>query len=339
MSTAFSGYRRILAATDFTPAADAAIHRAVWMAHQRKSPLVIAHVLADLHKAVARTSNRARIEFLEGHEERFQREMRRSADDHLHAVIDNLHADDLHITYETLLGEPHVELIHTVQKEQYDLVFLGSKHSFLERLGLGGTARKMIRQCPASVWIVREGRPEPPATVVVAVDFSDPSARALEEAGWIAKSTDAKVHVVHVIEADDIPTDLLDLPAAEGPYGTLRELIDKEAWAQLDQFLSRTSTMAPPMEKHVLWGRPSDEIINYAAQVKADLVAMGTMGRGGIEGLLLGNTAETVLSEVACDILAVKPREFVSPVMPATWQLHPGPAKEAGESLSRPGTA
>jgi len=64
-----------------------------------------------------------------------------------------------------------------------------------------------------------------------------------------------------------------------------------------------------------------------ADRLKVDLIALGTVGRSGVEGLLLGNTAENVLAESDCDILAVKPAGFVSPISPATWQLHPGPEK------------
>jgi universal stress protein E len=57
--------------------------------------------------------------------------------------------------------------------------------------------------------------------------------------------------------------------------------------------------------------------------MKADLIAMGTVGRSGIQGVLLGNTAEKVLATCDASILTVKPAEFVSPIQPAFWKLHP----------------
>jgi len=50
---------------------------------------------------------------------------------------------------------------------------------------------------------------------------------------------------------------------------------------------------------------------------------MGTIGRSGVKGVLLGNTAEKVLDASRQSILAVKPDGFVSPILPAFWQLHP----------------
>jgi nucleotide-binding universal stress UspA family protein len=64
-----------------------------------------------------------------------------------------------------------------------------------------------------------------------------------------------------------------------------------------------------------------------ASELKADLIVVGTVGRRGVEGLLLGNTAESVLTHCDCDVLAVKPADFVSPIRPAGWPLHPGPEK------------
>ena len=47
---------------------------------------------------------------------------------------------------------------------------------------------------------------------------------------------------------------------------------------------------------------------------QVELLVIGTVGRSGIPGLLIGNTAEQVLAEVTCSILAFKPAGFVSPI-------------------------
>ena len=61
-------------------------------------------------------------------------------------------------------------------------------------------------------------------------------------------------------------------------------------------------------------GSPSREIPALAKRLKADLVVMGTAGRSGIPGLIMGNTAETVLYQLDCSVVAIKPPGFVSPV-------------------------
>ena len=67
-------------------------------------------------------------------------------------------------------------------------------------------------------------------------------------------------------------------------------------------------------EKHLIKGFPSKVIPEFAQKIDADLVVMGTIGRTGIPGLIIGNTAEDILNQIHCSVLAVKPADFVSPV-------------------------
>ena len=65
---------------------------------------------------------------------------------------------------------------------------------------------------------------------------------------------------------------------------------------------------------HVHIGLPEDVIPQYAEQLDAELVVLGTVGRQGISAALIGNTAEHVIDKLNCDVLAIKPEGFVSPV-------------------------
>src|SRR6476620_3407365 len=100
MSEAFSGYKAILAATDFSPHGSSALKRAVWIAQQCCQRLVVASVVTDLRRAIHHTSYRSRIEFLEGNEEHFQRELRRDADAKLKRKIASLGSTGIDIKYE-----------------------------------------------------------------------------------------------------------------------------------------------------------------------------------------------------------------------------------------------
>ncbi len=51
-----------------------------------------------------------------------------------------------------------------------------------------------------------------------------------------------------------------------------------------------------------------------ALELKADIVVMGTVARTGISGFIIGNTAEAILSQIECSVVAVKPSGFVTPV-------------------------
>ena len=62
-------------------------------------------------------------------------------------------------------------------------------------------------------------------------------------------------------------------------------------------------------------GAPGQAIPALVRELDADLVVMGTVARTGIPGLIIGNTAEAVLSQLRCSVLAIKPSAFVSPVI------------------------
>ena len=66
---------------------------------------------------------------------------------------------------------------------------------------------------------------------------------------------------------------------------------------------------------HLSRGDARNVIPELARELHADLVVMGTVARTGISGLLIGNTAESILDQLECSVLAVKPPGFVSPVM------------------------
>jgi len=63
-------------------------------------------------------------------------------------------------------------------------------------------------------------------------------------------------------------------------------------------------------QTHALKGDAADVIIKTASRFDVDLIVMGTVGRVGISGIFIGNTAETVLNNTRCSVLTLKPREF-----------------------------
>ncbi|MBN26874.1 MAG: universal stress protein UspE [Alteromonadaceae bacterium] len=66
---------------------------------------------------------------------------------------------------------------------------------------------------------------------------------------------------------------------------------------------------------HIEEGLPEDVIPALAEKIDAELVVLGTVGRQGISGVLIGNTAEHVIDKLNCDVLAIKPDGYVSPVV------------------------
>ena len=65
---------------------------------------------------------------------------------------------------------------------------------------------------------------------------------------------------------------------------------------------------------HIKKGDPNDLIPEFVREYDIELVVMGTVGRTGVPGFFIGNTAEEILSQIDCSVLAIKPPGFESPV-------------------------
>jgi len=65
---------------------------------------------------------------------------------------------------------------------------------------------------------------------------------------------------------------------------------------------------------HLLKGSARKEIPALAKRLQVDCIVMGTVARTGVRGFIMGNTAETILEQIDCSVLAIKPPGFVTPV-------------------------
>ncbi|MEZ6035434.1 MAG: universal stress protein [Planctomycetaceae bacterium] len=296
---------QILVATDFSPYGAAALKQAVWLARKTGASLVLTHVIPDFSRSAYWGPQERQANQRELHE-RSETEMRR--------MIVDLNAMDLDVKFATIVGEPFVGITHAVQNNGYDLVLAGTRGSEkLEQFFVGSTAKRLIRKCPAAVWIVKAEHLVPPKVVLAPTDFSDVSLKAVREGLRIAEQSSAEFHLLHVVDSKDVPEDIL----ARIPEGSsLRQEISEEATRRLDAFLDSLDVDRTKIHSHLSWGTPWQEIRRISKHQAADLIVIGTVGRSGIKGLLLGNTAEKVLDTCDCSILTIKPDDFVSPIQP-----------------------
>ena len=318
-SGAKAGYRKILVATDFSPSSDAALDQAVWLARQTGAKIVLTHTLPDLRQLVTTLPLDARRDFFYGDGDLFDKEVRRESDAKLQQAIGRVNAADLDITFETLLGTPYVELTHAVQQEGYDLVLAGTRgHSKWEHIFVGGNARRLIRNCPSSVWIVKAEHCGSPKVVLATTDFSDSSLKAVREGLRVAQLAQSEFHLLYVIE--ELDEELIK----RSPHGSpMRKDINVYSRQRLESFVRLLETDPGRVHLHLSLGTAWQEISRTAQKLGADLVVIGTLGRTGVSRLLLGNTAEKVLETCDSSLLTVKPDEFISPVDPTFRVLHP----------------
>ncbi len=87
---------------------------------------------------------------------------------------------------------------------------------------------------------------------------------------------------------------------------------DQRLW--LDRLLQHHLPRGLRCKRHLLRGDPGEVIPRLVGERRIDLVVMGTVARTGVPGLIIGNTAERVLDQIGCSVLAVKPEGFITPV-------------------------
>jgi nucleotide-binding universal stress UspA family protein len=148
--------------------------------------------------------------------------------------------------------------------------------------------------------------------ILCACDFSGYSGRALKQAVRIAAPFGSTVVALHVIPGS--------LPAvARGGAITNPALLDPEARDRTQARLRRFVASAGPavrVEVEVREGAPAQVILQCAAELRADLLVVGSHGRGGFEKWVLGSVTERVLRKARCPVLTV----------PARGALPAGPA-------------
>jgi universal stress protein E len=321
MTTDSAGFRNILIATDFSEDSAAALQLAIWVAKQSSGRVVLAHVLDDLRKATMGMSNKAKQDLLAGDGHIYEKEIRYVSDQKLQVLIQQLKGCGIEVGSETLLGEAFVEISHAVQQEGFDLVMTGTRGiTGWKQFFVGSTAKKLIRNCPSAVWVVKKEHAAAPKVILAPTDFSDASRKAVIAGLWLAEKADAEFHLLHVIDSKDVPNDLLEhIPSGS----SIRQEVNKEAEQRLEEFLKPLGEGVSRIVSHLTWGHPWQEISRIAMKHQADLISIGTVGRSGVKGIVLGNTAERVLDTCDCSILTVKPDDYVSPIAKATWPLHP----------------
>jgi nucleotide-binding universal stress UspA family protein len=136
--------------------------------------------------------------------------------------------------------------------------------------------------------------------IVVGIDFNEPSLAALEYARTLAAAFGGDVSIIHVIQ-----------PVANEVYAYSVQIIEnweRAASERLRELFPEAEGKGPRSRIEVRIGPAVEEILNFARAQQADLIVLGTHGRGAIKHLFLGSVAERVVRLAACPVLTVGPR-------------------------------
>jgi len=289
----------ILVGIDFTPCSMAALKQAMLIAAPNNASLRAVHVIdtlvvVDLQEALSE----------------FQKDIQSGLINDAQRAWEKLEPEfpgKKGVALEVAIGSPAHAVLELVKKGRIDLLVLGVHGSGSASDGAGELAAACVRRSPSKVLLVREPHEGPFKKIVVGVDFSDTSFRALETAAQLAVQYGSEVLVAHVFQP---PWRTLHYfaPTAETSADFQKQYRDGLS-RRLEAFCAR---LGPASEKikltstlveHTSDGRG---ISDFAKKHAADLLIIGTQGRTNLGDVLLGSTAERVLKQAPCSILTVR---------------------------------
>lgn len=141
--------------------------------------------------------------------------------------------------------------------------------------------------------------------ILVATDFSKASERAFSEALVIAKENDAQISLAHVVNAD-WRYEMLETPPEI-------DLEESDCKTRMRAFVNTLAAGIEIPATLIRRGPTAQSLAAYAKQTGADLLVIGTRGRGGLSKLALGSTAEELLRIAPCPVLTVGPQAELTP--------------------------
>ena len=239
------------------------------------------------------------------------------------------------INVKVLVGTSFLEIIREVLRNEHDLVIkCPESPDWLDRL-FAGDDMHLLRKCPCPVWLVKPEESGSYQRILAAVDVDDSHPPAelktrqalndmvMELAGSSAVSEFAELHVVHAWEAigESALRHSAFMSQPEDKVNTYVEQVRQHHAQLLDTLMQETRAKLGPdamdfikPQLHLLKGSARKEIPALAKRLQVDCIVMGTVARTGVRGFIMGNTAETILEQIDCSVLAIKPPGFETPV-------------------------
>ena len=296
--------QKILYPTDFSRCAEQALPYAILLAREFHAELHMLHAVV----LFAEDPYNPAYHFPDK-EELFQK-LNQLATERMAKLLEGVDTDDLSIKQVKRRGISAAEVIlEYAIEEDINLIVMGTHgRRGLKRILLGSVAEEVLRKAPCPVLTVREQAEPRPANeiihILVPIDFSSYSQIALIHARELAHRFGAKLQLLHVIEDTEIHPAFYN--AGVFSIRDLRPTIEEETKELLQRFYTTVPGPEVPVEYHVIYGRATQEIPEFARQHNSDLIVMSTHGLTGLEAILIGSVTEKVVRYAPCPVLTLK---------------------------------
>lgn len=214
-------------------------------------------------------------------------------------------------------NRPFEAIIHQVLDKGFDLVVKAThQHDKFKSIIFTPTDWHILRKCPCPVLLVKDHLWPENGKILAAVNVGSDenehislNQKITEEALHLAKLVKAEAHLVNSYPGTPVNI------AIEIPEFNVMEYNDTMKNHHLSAMQEHANNFSVMLNNtHVQEGLPEDVIATLADELDSELVILGTIGRTGLSAALIGNTAEHVIDQLNCDILALKPDGYTSPL-------------------------
>ena len=233
-------------------------------------------------------------------------------------IIEQLNNKQLVIKQEIFWhNRPFEQIIEHVLDDDFDIVIKGThEHDKLKSVIFTPTDWHLLRKCPCPVLLVKDHDWPKNGNIVASLNIGseEPEHQSLNEkitteSICLGEMLSANVHLVNSYPGTpvNITIEIPEFDANEYNQAMLKH------HAKLMKKHAKKYHVATE-HTHVYEGLPEDVIEKVAKDLDAELVVLGTVGRTGLSAALIGNTAEHVIDKLNCDLLALKPDGYSSPL-------------------------
>ena len=320
-------FKNILCIIQNTQESKNILERAVKLATDNQAELTVASVIEN-----SKTSFNIFKNFLDVNIEALLENEKKQELENLIKPFSN----QLEIQIKIFFGTPFYEIIYNILQNNYDLLIkMPENKDWLHRL-FGSNDMHLLRKCPCPIWFIKPDSPQSFNNIMAAVDVNIDTQTEKEEsevqeklnhqilqmASSLAVSELAKLHILHVWDAPEtalMQGAFIKMPDSEVieyveniqnlHSSKLKALLQDAARTQVGEMLEFLE-----LDIHLVRGLPSKVIPQYIEKLQIDLIVMGTVARTGLAGVIMGNTAEDILSQIDCSVLAIKPPGFKTPI-------------------------
>ncbi len=299
---------RAIVIYDLNQKSQPAVVRAIQLAKTFSLDLLIIAVVFDSTYEVYSLLDNSQHETL-------KQNLIQTTENNLRDICEGIEKQGINCQQKVIWGRRADEIISELSaKDNTEIVIKGTRpHSTFKSIFFTPIDWNLLRHCPTPVLLVKQKDWFKRGVILVAVDSTsgDPSHQELNRnllnhAKNIAKATDKLVHVINVY-----PVPILEVPVEFSAVNYVELQQQSKEFHQRQTRELLIDFDIPQSQQHVVAGLPEEMIAEKVEQLDAHLLIIGTVGRSGLTAAVIGNTAEHTVDKVSCDVLALKPQQYI----------------------------